>query len=84
MAWLIYSARRSDSGIAMFWRPNSAGYTPDINEAGRYSEDFAKRMQTLSHGEDAAVPESLIGQLHVRRVVDLGVASNRLKLEVRP
>ena len=50
----IVSFRHSD-GYAMFYKPNSNGYTYDLNEAGLYSLKEGLRIQKSTHGEDVWV-----------------------------
>lgn len=39
MAFLIWSNQKG-----MWWRPNERGYTPIIDEAGRYDRDAAEKI----------------------------------------
>lgn len=85
MSWLLYHAARSaDAGRLIFWRRAAAGYTDNLLAAGDYTEEYAKRVQDLSHGESKAVPRALIDTLIQRLIVDLGDAENRAVLEARP
>lgn len=34
-----------------YWRPNSAGYTSHIDQAGRYEKEFADHLFTSTRGE---------------------------------
>lgn len=44
--------------ILLFWAPDSAGYTGDINMAGRYTKAEAEQIEKGSHGEHKAIAES--------------------------
>lgn len=58
-------------GRAMWWRPNRAGYTTDLNAAGRYTKAEAESIARI-RGDDFPVPESAFGTcLTVRRVVSV-------------
>lgn len=50
----IVSYRHSD-GYAMFYKPNSNGYTYDLKAAGLYSLKEGLRIQKSTHGEDVWV-----------------------------
>lgn len=39
--YVIMCVRISTSGMTYFWRPNGSGYTPDLDEAGRYTKEKA-------------------------------------------
>lgn len=64
----IVSFRNSD-GYAMFYKPNSNGYTYDLSEAGRYSLEEGLRIQKSTHGEDVWVSEMDILK-KVKRMVE--------------
>ncbi len=55
--WLIRDARNNPDGALLWWGPNRAGYTTDLDAAGRYSEDEA-RKQAVSRVTDHSVPLS--------------------------
>lgn len=56
----------------IWWRPNSAGYTSDLRQAGKYTHDKAMSICRSSHGDNLAykcstvmnLKEGLILQLH--------------------
>lgn len=51
--WLIYSREHN-----AFWRPNSSGYTWDINAAGRYThEEAVARCNTRDMQHDGSPSE---------------------------
>ena len=80
MEFLILSKDRSQ-GIAMWWRPNSAGYTTDIDAAGRYSADESAQIVRAGPDKDMRVPVSAIGRVvTTRRIVDIGDGDNHYEL----
>jgi hypothetical protein len=61
MLYLIYSAKHSaGSELAVFWRPKAAGYTTDLDQAGRYPKDEVDVICRNSHGENVPVAESAV------------------------
>ena len=58
--YLIYS-RKHSHGEVMWWRPESRGYTRDVNSAGRYTLEEVRAICT--HPEDS-VP------IHIDRVLE--------------
>lgn len=65
--YYILDTRTIVGNCAMFWRGNSAGYTTDLKDAGRYSEEFAERR---SRPTDIGLPCDEVDKLavlHVRR-----------------
>lgn len=48
--WMVYCLRRK-----IWWRPNQAGYTEELAEAGRYSDadalDIVERMNDSPSGD---------------------------------
>jgi hypothetical protein len=56
----------------LFWAPDRQGYTRDLDKAGRYTEEEAKR-QAQSRSTDLAVPLKLIHQLSFRTAETLEV-----------
>ena len=74
--WLILSVKWSKGGSEdlVWYRPNSKGYTTDLNQAGRYTREEARRIHDLeTHGNTAAVP--LVAALAANRtfrVVEAG------------
>lgn len=80
MEFLILSKNRSQ-GIATWWRPNSAGYTTDIDAAGRYSAEESAQIVRAGPDNDMRVPVSAIGRaVKTRRIVDIGDANNHSEL----
>lgn len=61
------------SDYLVFWRPNNAGYTVDIQQAGRYSQDAIINQASYydDHKNTLAVPCEEI-ELLTWRVVDSG------------
>jgi len=53
------------SDYALFWRPNSQGYTRQIDLAGRYSEKKAKEICRM-RGEEFMVPCDEVEAVAVR------------------
>ena len=63
-------------GKAMWWKPNPAGYTVRLNEAGRYTKDEAMSIARI-HGTDFPVPESDIDSvLKVRHIAHVDDGDN--------
>ena len=79
MRYLIFS-RKHTTGIAMWWRPNAAGYTNNLDDAGRYSKEDAESHCSGMHGDAMPVAELEAYRLSARRIVDLGDANNRATL----
>ena len=79
MNYLIFSKKHT-RGIAMWWRPNAAGYTDNLDAAGRYSKEDAESYGAASHGEDVPISEHAAYELPARRVIDLGDGANYLRL----
>lgn len=80
MRYLIFSKKHS-KGIAMWWGHNAAGYTNNLDEAGRYSKDEAEQYCAHSHGDDVPMEELVAyGKLAARRIVDMGDGANRALL----
>jgi hypothetical protein len=70
---LYYIRTRGYIGNGLvWWRPNNAGYTSDLKQAGKYTYDKAFSICQGSHGDSLAyscskvdnLPEGLITQLH--------------------
>lgn len=52
--WLIYSREHN-----AFWRPDSSGYTYDIDAAGRYTEEDAKANCTMRDPQRDGSPSEI-------------------------
>lgn len=50
--YLIWKEKWAPHG---WYRPNSSGYTSDVTEAGRYTEEYAREHERASHGDCKAV-----------------------------
>lgn len=60
----ILDTRQVVGNCALWWRPDGAGYTCDLGDAGLYSREAAR-----SHREtDIAVPRELAERLAIRHV----------------
>lgn len=73
--FLIYSKKHS-RGIATWWRPNSQGYTYDIKQAGRYSEEEAKKICEPSRGDSIMLTVEDAERLRTDHQVDMGSYRN--------
>lgn len=63
-------------GMAVWWRPDRAGYTTDIGAAGRYSKEEADSIARI-RGDDFPVDESEIGKrLQPRMTVNVEDGNN--------
>ena len=79
MNYLIMS-RKHTNGIAIWWRPGAAGYTNNLDTAGRYSKEDAESYCLPSHGDDFAVEELQAYKLATRVIVDMGDGANNALL----
>ena len=75
MRYLIFSKPRT-TGVAMWWRPNAAGYTTNLDDAGRYSKEDAESHCAAAHHEIVAVEELAAYKLATRTIVDMGDGAN--------
>ena len=65
----------------MWWRPDAAGYTNNVDDAGRYSKEDAESLCAGAHGDDVPVDElAAYHDLKARRIVDMGDGGNRALL----
>ncbi len=67
MEYYILDTRTIVGNCAMFWRGNSTGYTTDLKDAGRYSEEFAAQRNRPT---DVGIPcdeVEKLAVLYVRR-----------------
>lgn len=69
----LASFKRDGQGYLIWWMPNNAGYTSDLDQAGVYTE-----LTPGYHDSDYTVPVPVrfIDQLRVRRMVDQGDSLN--------
>ena len=54
-AWLIYSREHN-----AYWRPNSAGYTIEVDEAGRYTRPHAEVLSSTRDPQFDGTPSEII------------------------
>jgi hypothetical protein len=71
--YYLASFKHQANGSVMWWMPNNAGYTPDLEQAGVYTE-LTPGYHDSEH--TVPVPVSFINGLRVRRVVDPGDSLN--------
>jgi hypothetical protein len=75
MAQLYYIQNRSKGFLGnsiIWWGKNSRGYTADLNEAGKYTEEEAKKICTGHLVENVAYPcEYIDSNEGVQRHVDM-------------
>ena len=69
--FFIFSKKHSMRGSALWWRPEEAGYTEDLREAGIYDEDRAEAIQRYSHNDDIAIPLTLALSLVPKITIEL-------------
>lgn len=55
-AWYVIQYRHNAEDEVLFWKPDSAGYTRDLNKAGLYTEEEARRKVQLRPEVDVAFP----------------------------
>jgi hypothetical protein len=68
---ILCQERRGD--LALWWRPNSAGYTVNLSEAGLYCEEEARNITRL-RGTDYPIPAANL--LTTRQVVSVEDGNN--------
>lgn len=69
--FLILYRGQNGAGEALWWRPKRSGYTNDISEAGRYSQEEADSIAWI-RGDDFPVSLADIGTvLKVRQVISV-------------
>ena len=71
--YYLASFKHRRDGVVTWWQANNAGYTPDLNQAGIYTE-----LTPGYHDSDdtVPVPVGFIKQLRVRRMIDYGDSLN--------
>lgn len=68
--YYILSIKKTQaSDFAVFYRPNSYGYTVDINQAGKFTEEEALAVERTSHGGCKAISEDEIGKKKQYRTI---------------
>ena len=75
--YFIQHTERIIGNCALWWRPNSLGYTVDINHAGLYSAEEAMEIVDGSHGRMRAFPEHDVRQAAVAHVNTESLSSMR-------
>lgn len=81
--YLIVCTRHTGAykGLTLFWRPNSASYTTNIDEAGRYTKEKADEISESTHGDDYGIPESVVMKMRLVRGVDINEISTWRKTQ---
>lgn len=71
--YLASFKQKANGGEVLWWGPDDRGYTPDLEQAGIYTE-----IKKGYHDSDQTVPVpvSFIEELRVRRTVDPGDSLN--------
>jgi hypothetical protein len=62
MKYYIIDSRNPIGNCALFWRPEGAGYTTDLKDAGLYEKGHSSR------DTDIEIPENIIEQCTVTHV----------------
>lgn len=65
--YYILDTRSCVGNCGLWWGPNRSGYVCSLDEAGKYEEEEALRIQE-SRGTDAALPCDEVDNLAVRHV----------------
>lgn len=65
--YLIQDTRQFCGNCIFWWAPDRAGYVCNVDEAGRYTEEEARRIEGI-RGTDVAWPENLVLKYTVRHV----------------
>jgi hypothetical protein len=89
MKYVIISYKNSSRGELTFWRPNNAGYTTNIDYAGRYSQDEVIEHQSHYNSytdnkiDNVAVPEDLIDKIfYTRKITETNVKAHNALLGI--
>ena len=72
--YLASFKRSHDRGYVIWWMPDNAGYTTDLEQAGIYAEPV---LGYHDSDDTVPVPVALIDSLRVRRMIDVGDSANR-------
>lgn len=72
--YLASFKRSHDRGYVIWWMPDNAGYTTDLEQAGIYAEPV---LGYHDSDDTVPVPVALIESLRVRRMIDVGDSANR-------
>lgn len=51
-------ARNDWARGVIFWKPRAAGYTDDLDAAGRYDDEALKRLRLRQDGDDIVMDEA--------------------------
>ena len=62
MKYYIIDSRNPIGNCALFWRPEGAGYTTDLNDAGLYDKGYSSRES------DIEVPENIAKECAITHV----------------
>lgn len=70
--WLLFCAKEAGHGeVCLWWGPNSCGYTTDLDAAGRYTDEDARRYSAASYGGSVVAVLAAELEERARRVVPL-------------
>jgi len=61
--YYIWNKSNYNTDYALFWRENSEGYTTNLLEAGKYTEEDANRICKLRRGQDVKIEVSRASQM---------------------
>lgn len=83
--FLIESLEHGPIGNSrVWWRPRSCGYTTDLDDAGRYTEEQARRIVEGARGNEVAWPVELVetaASRHVRSDLPLDRFAQPIRYE---